>query len=131
MEGEVGVGSVMKDEVLGWDDEVSVDEDQIMGTRHAGSQKQAQVSKITAVGSTGAGLSGDVSGNVAPILVRVLPPVSGCGAVCDVDFLSCFRSLGGVVLQSYESRGGQRIGAAGSGLEPLMTVEPDVHVQVM
>lgn len=79
-----------------------------MADWNAESLINTQASTCTAVGVTGDGPSGDVSGNDAPVVSGEAVPVSGCGNSSGMDYMSRFGSLGYGVLPSAEARGGDR-----------------------
>lgn len=64
----------MHDQVIGWDDEVAVDDDQVINEGHAGSPRDTSARDGTAVGAVGVRPSGEVNitettavdGGVAP-----------------------------------------------------------------
>lgn len=51
LDGKIGVGSGMHDQVIGWDDEVPIDEYQVMADANADSPRNTQASTGTAGGS--------------------------------------------------------------------------------
>lgn len=52
LEGEIGIGLSIHDQVIGWDDEVPVHDDQVMADRNVDSPRNTQASKGTDVGVT-------------------------------------------------------------------------------
>lgn len=81
LDGEVGVGSDTHDHVIGWDDDIPVDDDQAMADGHVGMRKNSSVSANTGVGVRGGDPSGDVGRNAIPTASSRSGIGSGDGSV--------------------------------------------------
>lgn len=71
----------MHDHVIGWDDELTVDDDQVMADGHADLTRNEQASESTTVSVMGGGPSGDINGDAIPTSSSGSGPGSGDGGV--------------------------------------------------
>lgn len=127
LDGEVGVGSGMHDEVIGWDDEMPVDDDHVMTDGHASLPRNARASYGTAVGVPDVRLSGDVNGTETSAVGGRVAPGSGVGNTGGWHAVSRFGSLSCAILPS--TAAGNKDSADGS--ESGVVSEPDGDFHLM
>lgn len=102
--GAVGIPSCMHDQVMGWDDEVLVDDDQDMTYGHAGSPRDARSSAGTDVCVVGARPSGDVNSTENPAVNAGVVSVSAISITGGRDVVSRFGSPGCAMFLSTDAR---------------------------